>query len=447
MFLKNRVTLSILAVFCFMCSPLVQAQTTEDSQPAKASLPLEELQMFAQVFGKIKSDYVESVDDRKILIDAINGILAGLDPHSSFLPPEEFREMQIDTQGQFGGVGIEVSLEGGILRVISPIDNTPAARAGIKAGDIILEIDGVSTHSENLNEAVGRMRGEIGSLIVLTIAREGEDTPLTFDIERDIIQLTSVRVKDLGEPGFAYMRISAFQDKTAQTLRQKIIDFKTKNDGIHGFILDLRNNPGGLLNGAIDVSDLFINQGIIVKTHGRIASAESEHMAKTPDLLDGAPMVVLVNAGSASASEIVAGALQDHQRAIILGTKTFGKGSVQTITPISNGSALKITTARYYTPSGRSIQETGIQPDILSTLTEQTSINQPDYKREVDLARHLANPNRKDAKNPSDKNSDQDSANKKEITSLLSKDSQLRDALNLLKGIHFARSQTLPKSG
>jgi len=416
-----------------------QAQTVADdvnhpaADQASSKLPLDELQMFAQVFSKIKSDYVEATDDRKMLIDAINGILAGLDPHSSFLEPNAFREMQIDTEGEFGGVGIEVTLEDNRLRVITPIDDTPAYRAGIKAGDIIIRIDGQSTRTDSLSQAVEKMRGEIGSKITLTVVREGEDKPLDIDVIRDVIQLTSVRTLDLGEPGFAYMRVTSFQGGTAESLEKKIKAFKSDNGKVNGLILDLRNNPGGILNGAVDVSDLFLNSGVIVQTHGRLASAETSFEATSPDIIEGAPIVVLVNGGSASASEIVAGALQDHQRAVILGTQTFGKGSVQTITPIGVDSALKITTARYYTPNGRSIQETGITPDIISELTTSTKISSGTGTREIDLARHLINPetqkNNGEAKTPASSE-----------TSPLDEDSQLRSALDLLKGIHLANA-------
>lgn len=433
----HTIKLVLLALFVFGLNHLALAQSNAHETKA-SSLPLEELQMFAQVFGKIKSDYVEATDDRQMLLDAINGILAGLDPHSSFLGPEAFREIRIDTEGEFGGVGIEVTIENNKLLVISPIEDTPADLAGIQAGDIIVEIDGASVRSDSLSGAVDKMRGEIGSKIVLTVVREGESKPLDIEITRDIIQLTSVRTKELGDPGYAYMRISSFQSGTAESLQNKIQRFIEKNGDIQGFILDLRNNPGGILVGAVDVSDLFLSSGIIVETHGRLEDSESSYSADSPDLINGAPMVVMVNGGSASASEIVAGALQDHHRAIIVGTQTFGKGSVQTISPIGDGSALKITTARYYTPSGRSIQETGITPDIISEATEITKVNGHDSVREVDLARHLVNPDDL----PSEQTPKADEAKR-----LLRQDSQLRDALNLLKGIHLATAGKLGKPG
>lgn len=422
----------LLGLLLISCSTNIWAQST-DSETNQSSLPLEELQMFAQVFGKIKSDYVEVTNDRKMLLDAINGILAGLDPHSSFLEPNAFREMQIDTEGEFGGVGIEVTLEDHKLLVITPIDDTPADKAGIKAGDIITHIDGASTRSETLGQAVDKMRGEIGSKITLTIVRESENMPLEIEVIRDVIQLTSVRSRDLDEPGFAYMRVTSFQGGTAESLRKKIERYKNDNGEIKGFILDLRNNPGGILDGAVEISDLFLDSGTIVQTHGRLESSEASFEADSLDIIDGTPMVVLVNGGSASASEIVAGALQDHQRAIILGTQTFGKGSVQTISPIGNGSALKITTARYYTPNGRSIQETGITPDILSELTEETQINNGRSTREVDLARHLVNPD-------AGLNNSEIAKEQAPVASKLELDSQLHDALKLLKGIVLANA-------
>jgi carboxyl-terminal processing protease len=437
---KNIIRLVNLILPGILILSLYQpALAQSNSNETKASsLPLAELQMFAQVFGKIKSDYVEATDDRKMLMDAINGILAGLDPHSSFLGPEAFREIRIDTEGEFGGVGIEVTLEDNKLLVIAPIEDTPADLAGVKAGDVIVKIDGIPVLSDNLSRAVERMRGDIGSKITLTIVREGANNPLNIEITRDVIQLTSVRTRDLGEPGFAYMRISSFQSGTAKSLRNKIEKYTREHGEIAGFILDLRNNPGGILLGAVDVSDLFLSTGTIVQTHGRLDDSESSYSASTPDIINGASMVVLVNGGSASASEIVAGALQDHHRAIIIGTQTFGKGSVQTISPVGDGSALKITTARYYTPSGRSIQETGISPDIVSEEIEIAKVNGHDGIREIDLARHLENPDDQPAESRPEKD---------KIKSLLNQDSQLRDALNLLKGIHLARAGKTGQSG
>ncbi|MFT5260528.1 MAG: carboxyl-terminal processing protease [Saprospiraceae bacterium] len=416
----------------------------DNNTAATSSLPLEEIEMFAQVFSKIKSDYVDAVDEKKMLLDAINGMLAGLDPHSAFLDKDSFKELRIDTNGEFGGVGIEVSAEKTGIRVVSPIEDTPADRAGVEAGDLILGIDGKSIVGQNLNEAVEKMRGEVGSAITLTILREGTEKPYDIEIIRDVIQLTSVKTKDLGEPGYAYMRVTQFQASSAQNLKRKIEQFQEAQT-INGLILDLRNNPGGVLSGAVDISDLFLEVGAdIVATHGRTDDAETAFEAESGDLLEGAPMVVLVNNGSASASEIVAGALQDHGRAIILGTTSFGKGSVQTISQLPSGSGLKLTTARYYTPGGRSIQETGIAPDILSQRSEIIKTEGRKRLREVDLDRHLVNEaTPADEDKEAEKTTDDDQA----VKDWLAEDSQLREALNLLKGINLANLSGNKKAG
>ncbi len=354
-------------------------------------LPLKDLRIFAEVFGRIKSDYVESVDDRKLLLSAIRGMLAGLDPHSSYLDPEEYRELQVGTTGEFGGLGIEVGMEDGFVKVIAPIDDTPAQRAGMQAGDLIIRIDGKPIKGMSLNDAVKIMRGKPGTSIELTVVREGEGSPLTITIERDVINVASVKSRML-EPGYGYLRVASFQARTTEDLLKAVAKLKEENpDGLKGVVLDLRNNPGGVLNTAVGVSDAFLEQGLIVYTKGRIEDSKLEFKAGPDDVLDGAPMVVLVNGGSASASEIVAGALQDQGRAIILGEQTFGKGSVQTIVPIDERTALKLTTARYYTPSGRSIQAQGIEPDIelargSVTLADESGV---EPLKEADLMRHL----------------------------------------------------------
>jgi len=322
------------------------------------ALPLEDLRVFADVFGKIKSEYVEDVEDKSLLRDAISGMLAGLDPHSTYLDEESFKEVRIGTEGRFGGLGIEVTTDSGFLKVVAPIDDTPASEAGIEAGDIITEIDGKTMKGMALGEAVKLMRGEPGSKIVVTVVREGEDKPIDFTMKRAVIKVTSVKSRFLDD-GYGYVRITQFQSSTTESLRKALTRLKEKNgESLQGLVLDLRNNPGGVLNGAVGVSDAFLTEGEIVFTRGRGEDSQLKFSATSDDLIDGAPLVVLVNPGSASASEIVAGALQDHKRAVIMGEKTFGKGSVQTILPMSNGAALKITTARYYTPSDRSIQAT-----------------------------------------------------------------------------------------
>jgi carboxyl-terminal processing protease len=381
----------------------------------------------------------ETVDDKDLLENAIKGMLSGLDPHSSYLNREEFKEMRIGTDGKFGGLGIEVSMENGFVKVISPIDDTPAQRAGVMAGDVIVRLDDTPVKGMTLNEAVKIMRGEPGTDILLTVVREGEEGPLKITITRDIIRIKSVRSKML-EPGYGYIRISQFQSATGTSMRKVISELKKDSDGkLKGLVLDLRNNPGGVLNASVSVADAFIKKGKIVYTEGRVKDSLLTFNASPNDLLKGAPIVVLVNGGSASASEIVAGALQDHHRAIIMGTKTFGKGSVQTIMPMNNGAALKITTARYFTPSGRSIQAEGIEPDI---IVEQLQISKKEDSkiqrlREADLRDHLENGNGK--KSADGVKGDKDTAKKEEADEKdkLKNDYQLNEALNLLKGVYI----------
>jgi carboxyl-terminal processing protease len=412
-----------------------------DKGAASSPLPLEDLRAFTEVFGKVKTDYVETVEDKDLLESAIKGMLSGLDPHSTYLNRDEFKEMRIGTDGKFGGLGIEVSMENGFVKVIAPIDDTPAQRAGIKAGDIIVRLDDTPVKGMTLNEAVKIMRGEPGTDILLTVVREGEEGPLKITITRDIIRIKSVRGRTL-EPGYGYIRISQFQSGTGTSMRKKLSELKKENGGeLKGLVLDLRNNPGGVLNASVSVADAFITKGKIVYTEGRVKDSLLTFNASPNDLLKDAPIVVLVNGGSASASEIVAGALQDHHRAIIMGTKTFGKGSVQTIMPMNNGAALKITTARYYTPSGRSIQAEGIEPDIkVEQLQISDNGDAPVSRlREADLRDHLENGKGK----KSDKATKDDKASKKEgepdEKDNLKNDYQLNEALNLLKGVNIVR--------
>jgi len=391
-------------------------------------IPFEDLQAFTEVFSKVKSDYVESVDEKKLIEDAIRGMLNGLDPHSSFLNTSEFSDLKIGTTGQFGGLGIEVGMENGFVKVISPIDDTPAARAGVMASDLIIKLDDKSVKGMTLNEAVKIMRGKPNTSIELTIVREGEAKPLVISITREIIRVKSVKNRML-EPGYGYVRITNFQSRTTTDLLKAISDLQ-KEERLKGMILDLRNNPGGVLNGAVGVSDAFINDGMIVYTEGRIDDSSHRYLATPGDSLNGAPLVVLINGGSASASEIVAGALQDHNRAIILGTKSFGKGSVQTIQELRNGSAVKLTTARYFTPHGRSIQATGIEPDIKLTTVKLSSTDEKaraSYS-EADLDGSLSNPNGDTKK---------DESKEDESESLAETDFQLYEALNLLKGLNI----------
>jgi carboxyl-terminal processing protease len=366
-----------------------------DKEMAPA-LPLEDLRTFTDVYARIKQDYVTDVDDSDLLKNAIRGMLAGLDPHSSYLDEEQFRELQIGTSGEFGGLGIEVGMGNGFVKVIAPIDDTPADRAGVEAGDLIIKLDDKSVKGLTLEEAVKLMRGKKGSDIVLTIVREGEDAPIELTLTRDVIRVRSVRNRVL-EPGYGYVRISNFQSKTTRGLLDALASLKKKNEGdLKGLVLDLRNNPGGVLTGAVGVSDVFLKDNkLIVYTEGRVEDSELKYSASTGDSLKGAPLVVLINQGSASASEIVAGAMQDHERATILGTTSFGKGSVQTILPLNDSTALKLTTARYYTPLGRSIQSEGIVPDIL--LKVEGAANEESSAlsiiSESDLEGHLENEN------------------------------------------------------
>ncbi len=396
---------------------------------APATLPVEELRTFSDVFGRIKNDYVVDVDDKELIENAIRGMLSGLDPHSAYLDEEQFTELQVGTTGQFGGLGIEVGMENGFVKVIAPIDDTPAQRAGVQAGDLVIRLDDTPVKGMTLNEAVKIMRGKPGSEIELTIVREGVDQPLKIKITRDIIKVKSVRARML-EPGYGYLRISQFQSKTAENMVEAIEKLKKENKGaLDGLVLDLRNNPGGVLNGAVAVSDAFLKKGMIVYTEGRIADSRLRFNATPDDVIDGAPLVVLVNQGSASASEIVAGALQDHKRAIIVGVKTFGKGSVQTILPLSSDSALKLTTARYFTPSGNSIQAEGITPDIELESVKVASVDRNiEPLKEADLTGHLENGNGKHGK-------EDDGDEKDEGTLSASDDYMLYEALNLLKGL------------
>ncbi|MGH8619928.1 MAG: S41 family peptidase [Burkholderiales bacterium] len=374
-------------------------------EAASSPLPVEELRAFSEVFGRIKADYVEPVSDKKLITEAINGMLSGLDPHSAYLDQDAFREMQVGTQGEFGGLGIEVGMEDGFVKVVSPIDDSPASRAGVKSGDLIVKLDETSVKGMTLNDAVKRMRGKPNTNITLTIVRKGETKPLVVTLTRAVIKIQSVKSKLL-EPGYGYFRVTQFQEHTGETLAKSIETmFKQNGAPMKGIVLDLRNDPGGLLNGAVAVSAAFLpKDSLVVYTDGRAEDAKlklnaspehylrgrsrEDYLAKLPPEIKSVPMVVLVNGGSASASEIVAGALQDYKRAVVMGQSTFGKGSVQTILPLGNNTAIKLTTARYFTPNGRSIQAKGIVPDIPledSAARREASLN----LREADLSKHL----------------------------------------------------------
>ncbi|HEY9397402.1 MAG TPA: S41 family peptidase [Burkholderiales bacterium] len=423
---------------------------------AKYPLPVEELRAFAEVFGAIKAGYVEPVEDKRLITEAINGMLTGLDPHSAYLDQDAFKELQVGTQGEFGGLGIEVGMEEGFVKVVSPIEDTPAFRAGIKSGDLIIKLDDTPVKGMSLSDAVKRMRGKPKTSILLTVVRKGETKPLEFTVVRDIIKVQSVKSK-LIEPGYGYVRITQFQEHTGENL-VKHVNALYKSGLLKGLVLDLRNDPGGLLNGAVGISAAFLPHNVtVVSTDGRTEDAKRKYVASPEDYLRGTrddylkglpaqiknvPMVVLVNGGSASASEIVAGALQDYKRATVIGTQTFGKGSVQTIMPLGNNTAIKLTTAKYYTPNGRSIQAKGITPDI-----EVEEPGAPSSRiREADLLKHLENGEKETierarAATESEAAKDDapvkkgEEANDKPIELGSPEDFQLNQALNHLKGL------------
>ncbi|WP_255990165.1 S41 family peptidase [Chitinolyticbacter albus] len=380
-----------------------------DKDTVASPLPIEDLRAFSTVFGLIKQNYVEPVEDKKLISEAIKGMVAGLDPHSSYLDAEAFKDLQENTQGEFGGLGLEVNMEDGLVRVVSPIEDTPAYRAGVKAGDYIVKIDDTQVQGLSLSEAVNKMRGKPGSAVTLTVLRKGAAKPMVLSLKRAVIKVQSVKSK-LAEPDYGYIRVTQFQEHTTENVAKAIETLYKDNKGaLKGLVLDLRNDPGGLLNGAVGVSAAFLpSNALVVYTEGRTEDAKikltasrenyqrggkDDYFKNVPADAKTVPLVVLVNGGSASASEIVAGALQDHKRALVVGTQTFGKGSVQTILPIDAKSALKLTTARYYTPNGRSIQAKGITPDI---VVEEATVNGKEESglmlREADLQRHLDNP-------------------------------------------------------
>ncbi len=396
--------------------------------PPAQTLPLNDLRTFAEVLERIKTAYVEPIDDKTLFENAIKGMLSNLDPHSSYLEPDAFRDLQESTSGEFGGLGIEVGLEDGILQVIAPIDDSPASAAGLEAQDLIIKIDDQPTKGLSLMESVEKMRGKPGTSIRLTIVREGRK-PFEVTLKRAVIKSRSVK-SQLLENDYGFLRISQFQVNTGSEVEKALTSLKKENKGqpLKGLILDLRNNPGGVLQAAVEVTDHFISSGLIVYTKGRLANAELRFSANAENASEGVPLVVLINGGSASASEIVAGALQDHKRAIVMGTDSFGKGSVQTVLPLNNDRALKLTTALYYTPKGRSIQAQGIVPDI---LVERAKLSQEDSAmgiKEADLVGHLGNGN-----GGPDKRSN---ADKDKKPRLQDEDYQINQAVNLLKGIN-----------
>lgn len=413
--------------------------TSDEKDGDKSSeLPLEELQTFTSVFGQIRAKYVEEVDDKTLLRNAIRGMLDGLDPHSVYLDAESFENLQEQTSGEFGGLGMEVGMEDGFVRVIAPIDDTPAQKAGVMAGDLIIKLEDQSVKGLTLQEAIKIMRGKPGSTINITVVR-ANGSPFVMTLTRDVIAVKSVRSR-IVEPGYGYLRISQFQGNTGTGAGKALKQLMNKDDGLKGLVIDLRNNPGGVLQAAVEVSDLFIDSGTIVYTEGRNKKIETRFESKTDDQTNGLPIVVLVNGGSASASEIVAGALQDHQRAVIVGTDTFGKGSVQSVLPLSKEHAIKLTTARYFTPEGRSIQAQGIKPDIIIKPAKVTLIEPSALAiTEADLNGRLDNEDGEQNNSASRRENNSDN-------SLATRDNQLFEALNMLKGISLLNSHATKKS-
>jgi len=398
-------------------------------------VPLDDIRNFVEILERVKQEYVEPVDESALIQHAIRGMLSGLDPHSSYLDASEFKEMQINTSGRFGGLGIEVQMEDGFVKVVTPIDDTPAARAGLQPGDLIIKLDDTQVKGLSLTDAVNRMRGEPGSQIRLTILREKQDAPFVVTLTRDIINVQSVK-RRLLEPGYGYVRITQFRNDAGKDLEDALSKLVAENKApLRGLVLDLRNNPGGLLTAAVEVTDVFQDSGLVVYTQGREKTSRQNFPSKAGDSLRGAPMVVLVNGGSASASEIVAGALQDNKRALVVGTRTFGKGSVQTVLPLPSGDAIKLTTARYYTPGGRSIQAEGIDPDIVLQPVKVSKVDAPaGLLRESDLSGRLA-PEGKAAPVVTP------TAPEEKDGGLVATDYQLYESLNLLKGMTLVQSR------
>jgi len=443
-FLRRPVVrrLGTVAAVTVLLGGLAVAGSGQLDAQTNSSETYRQLNLFGAVFERVRANYVEEVSEEKLFEAAINGMLSSLDPHSSYLNAKSYRDMQVQTRGEFGGLGIEVTMEGGLVKVVSPIDDTPAAKAGLQPGDLISHLDGEPVLGLTLSEAVEKMRGKVGSELTLTI-RRGEEDPFDVKLERATITIKSVRHRTIGDIG--YVRITSFNEQSTSGLQEAVASIrKDLGDRLHGYVIDLRNNPGGLLDQAISVSDAFLERGEIVSTRGRDEENSSRANATPGDITDGAPLVVLINGGSASASEIVAGALQDQHRAIILGTQSFGKGSVQTIIPLQGYGAMRLTTARYYTPSGRSIQAKGITPDIKVEPAKLEKIAMQRGRREADLRGALANPDgaaapsNADGQKPADPSSGADAGKDAEVD-----DYQLARAIDLLRGIYLYQSRVV----
>ena len=435
--------LAACAAFCLVIVPVSAGAQNNTSETYR------QLNLFGDVFERVRSDYVEEVGDEDLIESAINGMLTSLDPHSSYLNAKSFRDMQVQTRGEFGGLGIEVTMENGLVKVVSPIDDTPAYRAGVKPGDLITHLDSEAVQGLSLAEAVERMRGPVNTDLVLTLRRAGRE-PFDVTITRAVIKIQSVRSRAEGDVG--YIRISSFSEQTDTGVARAMQKVRNEiGEGIKGLVLDLRNNPGGLLDQSVKVADAFLERGEVVSTRSRRPDEAQRFNSKPGDLAGGIPIVVLINGGSASASEIVAGALQDHRRAIVMGTRSFGKGSVQTIIPLAGHGAIRLTTAHYYTPSGRSIQATGITPDIIVEQARIEPVEQGSRRRERDLRGALTNPNApaakpddddKDKDKDKDKNADKDKKDQAASTTP-PQDYQLARAIDLLRGLALYRTRNV----
>lgn len=443
-----KMTGGMLAALCMasfaagVAPAMAEDEAVADPAADPAADTYELLNLFGEVFERVREDYVEEVSDQKLIEAAINGMLTDLDPHSSFMNSKSFQEMQVQTKGEFGGLGIEVTMENGLVKVVSPIDDTPAYRAGIQAGDLISYIDGEQVMGLTLSEAVERMRGPVNTKIVITVLRDGEKEPLEVTIVRDVIRIHTVRSHMEGDD-IGYVRITSFSEQTYTKLEEEIRKMRQEHKNLKGMVLDLRNNPGGLLDQAVSVADAFLEQGEVVSTRGRDPENARRYSAQAGDLTSGLPIVVLINGGSASASEIVAGALQDHHRAVVIGTRSFGKGSVQTVIPLDGHGAMRLTTSRYYTPSGREIQAKGIEPDI---TVEQAKIEplEKEGRFEEDLRGSLKNGQEKGRGSGAAESGKDQGAENQDATKPLD-DFQLARALDLLRGLAIYKNIVVEK--